>query len=95
MIYITKAQTRTLTQSMLGRVSLIITIVGCHPPNHNASFQVIYCQTPVFGLGLAGDFTYALDNKNNDNHWNNPHLNFVKGTVLEDKEQGGRIRDTE
>ena len=41
-----------------------------------------YCQTPVFGLGLGVDFTFAWDN--NDN---NPHLNFVKGTLLGDKEQ--------
>ena len=32
-----------------------------------------------------------IDN-NNHNH-NNPHLNFVKETVLGDKEQGVGIRD--
>ena len=54
--------------------------------------------TPVLGLGLGVDFTFAGDNHNNHNHNNhnhkndnNPHLNFVKGTVLGDKEQG--IRD--
>ena len=44
---------------------------------------------------LGVDFTFAGDNHNNHNHNhkndNNPHLNFVKGTVLGDKEQG--IRD--
>ena len=49
-----------------------------------------YCQTPVLGLGLGVDFTFAGDNHKNDN---NPHLNFVKGTVLGDKEQGVGIRD--
>ena len=44
------------------------------------------------------DFIFAWDNnnnnKNNDNNYkNNPHLNFVKETVLGDKEQGVRIRD--
>ena len=52
------------------------------------------CQTPVLGLGV--DFTFAWDNHNHNNHKNdkddnNPHLDFVKGTVLGDKEQG--IRD--
>jgi len=62
------------------------------------------CQTPVLGIGLGVDFTFALDNNNNDNNDNynndnndnnkdNPHLNFVKGTVLGDKEQGVGIRD--
>ena len=48
------------------------------------------CQTPVLGLGLGVDITFALDNHNNHN---NPHLNFVKGTVLGDKEQEVGIRD--
>ena len=58
-----------------------------------------FCQTPVLGLGLGVDFTFAGDNhknhKNeNDNDKNDkPHLNFVKATVLGDKEQGVRIRD--
>ena len=52
-----------------------------------------FFQTPVLGLGLGVDFTFAGDNHNNHNHKNdnNPHLNFVKATVLGDKEQG--IRD--
>ena len=58
----------------------------------------IFCQTPVLGLGLGVDFTFAWDNHNdNDNNGNNnhnkPHLNFVKGTVLGDKEQGVGLRD--
>ena len=54
-----------------------------------------FCQTPVLGLGLGVDFTFAWDNhKNHKNHnHNNPPLNFVKGTVLGDKEQGVGIRD--
>ena len=50
-----------------------------------------YCQTPVLGLGLGVDFTFAGDNQNhnNQNHENdnNPHLNFVKGTVLGKSQQ--------
>ena len=43
------------------------------------------------GLKLGSDFTFAWDNHNNNNHNdNNPDLNFVKGTVLGDKEQGKR-----
>ena len=53
-----------------------------------------FCQTPVLGLGLGVDFTFAGDNHNHKND-NNPHLNFVKGTVLGDKEQGVGIRDKE
>ena len=61
-------------------------------------FTVIYCQTPVLGLGLGVDFTFAWDNPYNHNHKNdkndnNPYLNFVKGTVLGDKAQGVGIRD--
>ena len=40
-----------------------------------------FCQTPVLGLGLEVDFTFAGDNHKNDKNDNNPHLNFVKGTV--------------
>ena len=58
---------------------------------------MIFCQTPVLGLGLGVDFTFAGDNDNknhkNDKNDNNPHLNFVKGTVLGDKEQGVGIRE--
>ena len=53
-----------------------------------------YCQTPVLGLGLGVDFTFAGDNHKNENdNDKNPHLNFVKGTVLGDREQGVGIRD--
>ena len=48
------------------------------------------CGTPVLGLGLGIDFTFAWDN---NNHKNNPHLNFVKGTVPGNEEQGVAIRD--
>ena len=34
-----------------------------------------YCQTPVLGLGLGVDFTFANNNKNNKK---NPHLNFSR-----------------
>ena len=52
-----------------------------------------FCQTPVLGLGLGVDFTFAGDNHMNHKNHNNPRLNFVKGTVLGDKEQGVGIRD--
>ena len=52
-----------------------------------------FFQTPVSGFVLGVDFTFAGDNHNNDKNDNNPHLNFVKGTVLGDKEQGVGIRD--
>ena len=42
----------------------------------------------VLDLRLGVDFTFTLDN--NDN---NPHLNFFKGKVLGVKEQGLGIRD--
>ena len=66
----------------------------------NLAFHGIpcFCQTPVLGLGLGVDFIFAGDNdknhkNDNDKNDNNPHLNFVKGTVLGDKEQGVGIRD--
>ena len=44
---------------------------------------------------LGDDFTFTWDNNDNDNdNDNNPHLNFLKGTDLGDKEQGVGIRDT-
>ena len=50
---------------------------------------------------LGVDFTFAGDNhkndhdndNDNDKNDNHPHLCFVKGTVLGDKEQGLGIRD--
>ena len=41
-----------------------------------------FVELQVLDQGLGVDFTFAWDNNNN------PHLNFVKGTVLGDKEQG-------
>ena len=56
-----------------------------------------FCQTPVLGLGLGVDFTFAGDNhKNHKNDIDknyNPHLDFMNRTVLGDKEQGVGIRD--
>ena len=58
-------------------------------------FSIVFhfCQTPVLGLGLGVDFTFAGDNHRNHKNHSNPRLNFVKGTVLGDKEQGVGIRD--
>ena len=57
-----------------------------------------FCQTPVLGLWLEVDFNFACDNNNNNNKHNNdndknPHINFLKGTLLGDKDQGVGIRD--
>ena len=51
----------------------------------NGYFHTTYCQTPVLGLGLGVDFTFAWDNNNDNNNNKNPHLNFLKGTVLDVK----------
>ena len=38
-----------------------------------------YCQTPVLGLRLGVDFTFAWDNNNNNNDKKkNPHLDFLE-----------------
>ena len=50
-----------------------------------------FYQTPVLGLELGFDFTFAWDNKNKNEK--NPHQNFLKGTVLEVKEIGLGIKD--
>ena len=50
------------------------------------SLKVVFCQTPVLGLGLGVDFNFAWhnndNNDNNDNNYNNnknnPHLNFLE-----------------
>ena len=72
------------------------------PPPLLYGYQMTFCGTPVLSLGLGVDFTFALDNNDNDNNDNdnndndkdnNPHLNFLKGTVLGVKEQGFGIRD--
>ena len=57
------------------------------PPPLLYGYQMTFCGTPVLSLGLGVDFTFAFDSNNNKN----PHLSFLKGTVLGDKEQG--IRD--
>ena len=62
--------------------------------NQCPSWFSFLCQTPVLGLELGVDFTFAGDNhKNHKNENDNPHLNFVKETVLGNKEQGVSIRD--
>ena len=51
-----------------------------------------FVKLQVLGLILGVKFTFTLDNNHNDNNDNNPHLNFLKGTVLGVKEQGLGIR---
>ena len=60
-----------------------------HPPT------IIFCRTPVSGLGLGVDFTFTWDNNNNNNNKNNPNQNFLNRLVLWDKDQGVGIRDKE
>ena len=63
-------------------------------------YKISFVKLQVLSLGLGVHFTFAWDNKNNhndnanndNNDKNNPHLNFVKGTVLGDKDQGVGIR---
>ena len=58
------------------------------------STENIFVELQGLGLKLGVDFTFAWDNhKNHKNESDNPHLNFVKGTVLGDKEQVVGIRD--
>ena len=45
---------------------------------------VVIVKLQVLGLRLGVDFTFTLEN--NDNNDNNPHLNFFTGTVLGDKD---------
>ena len=55
---------------------------------------MLFFQFFVANLGVG--FTFAWDNNDNNdknNDKSNPYLNFVKGTVLGDKEQGVGIRD--
>ena len=67
-------------------------------------FLVVFgcCQTPVLGLRLGVDFTFAWDNNNNNNNnYNNnnknPHLNFLKlrdkGHTVGSGVKDQRIRD--
>ena len=51
-----------------------------------------FVELQISGQGLGVDLTFTWDNNNNKND-KNPHLNFWKGTVLGDKEQGVGIRD--
>ena len=44
---------------------------------------VLIVKLQVLDRGLGVDFTFTLDNNDNDN----PHLYFLKGTVLGDMEQ--------
>ena len=71
---------------------LIFAEIATYSLSYHKSF-LKFCQTPALGLGLGVDFTFAGDNDNNHKNDNNPHLNFVKGAVLRDKEQGVGIRD--
>ena len=61
----------------------------------NVSRALCFCQTPDIGQRLEIDFAFTWDNnnKNNDKDKNNPHLHFLKGTVLGVKEQGLGIMD--
>ena len=56
----------------------------------------LFVELQGLGLKLGVDFTFAWDNhnhnENHNNHNNIPHLNFLKGTVLGDKEQGVGIK---
>ena len=64
---------------------LIYGLIGCLKKSE------YFCQTPVLGLGLGVDFTFAWDN---NNHKNKPHLvlgNEEKRVAIRDK--GLRIRD--
>ena len=55
---------------------------------------ITFVELQVLGQRLGVDFTFAWDdNNNNSKNDKNPHLNFLKGTVLGDKEQGVGIRD--
>ena len=54
-------------------------------------FSIVFhfCQTPVLGLELGVDFTFAWDSHNNHNNHNHNDNNPLLG----DKEQGVGIRD--
>ena len=55
-------------------------------------FFSIFVALQVLGQILGVDFTFAWDNNNNKND-KNSHLNFLKETVLGDKEQGVGFKD--
>ena len=50
--------------------------------NNKHFYILVVVKLQILGLELGVDFTFTWDN----NHKNNPHLNFFKGTVLGDKE---------
>ena len=57
-------------------------------------FVVAFVELQVLGQGLGVELTLLLlghNNKNNEKKKKKNHLNFLKGTVLGDKEKG--IRD--
>ena len=55
---------------------------------------MIFVELQVLGQGLGVDFTFVWDDKNNNNNdKNNPHINFVKRTLIGDKEKGVGKRD--
>ena len=51
-----------------------------------------FVELQISGQGLGVDFTFTWDNNNNKND-KNSHLNFLKETVLGDKEQGVGFKD--
>ena len=61
-------------------------IAAYQPPANDLDFVKLQVLGPEVGV----DFTFTLDNNANDN--NNPHLNFLKVTVLRDMEQKIGIR---
>ena len=76
--------------------SLWVISIRAIRPNPNKSMngrdpKIVFVELQVLGQGPGVDFTFAWDNNNNNKNDKNPHLNFLKGTVLGDKEQG--IRD--
>ena len=66
-------------------------------PEKLLSVQVHFSVQNSEGLVRFSNWSYGACNNHNNhkNHKNdnNPHLNFVEGTVLGDKEQGVGIRD--
>ena len=46
------------------------------------SKPIDFCQTPVLGLRLGVDFTFAWDNKNTNKNNKNPHPKFFERNGL-------------
>ena len=63
--------------------------------NNKHFYILVVVKLQILGLELGVDFTFTWENYHidNENHKNNPDLNFFKGTVLGDKELGLGIRD--